>query len=597
MNYMQRFLCPVLLALVAALALAPAAIAQEDTPPPTPEPAPAAEEVATVSMDEKFDNALKPFADVFESVVFWGPMVKGQGLPVVLVLLAGTAIFLTIYFRFINLRGFGIALRTTTGKYSDENSPGEITHFQALTTALSATVGLGNIAGVAVAIGLGGPGATFWMIMLGLCGMTTKFAECTLGVKYRKIDSEGRVHGGAMYYLSQGLKERGKGGIGEVMSVLAPILSVMFAIFVIGGAFGAGNMFQANQAYTQFSESMAPAVQGWQFGTVMAILVGLVIIGGIVSIARVTSILVPFMCVAYLIAAVFIIFANIDQVGSAFSQIVAGAFNGTAVAGGIVGVLIQGIKRAAFSNEAGLGSAPIAHSAVKTDKPASEGFVALLEPFTDTVVVCTMTAMVIIISGSWQVSYEVKEGGAPMYSAVDSSDVVDTLGGGQYVHTRDSGNDRVEVISLVSSEDYSSTKVEGWVDSSNVEGRLGVPLTSLAFASVISWFPKLLTIAVFLFAFSTMISWSYYGQQGVYYLFKGLGQAGADRAILVYRIVFCMLIVVGSSAGLNNVIRLSDAMVFAMVIPNLIGLYFLLPVVREETDAYLSHVRSVDGKS
>ncbi len=556
---------------------------------------------ASLGIDQKFDNAMAPIAKFMDSVVFWAPIKIGStAIPLVLVLLAGTAIFLTIYFRFINLRGFGIAVKTAQGKYTSPDAPGQITHFQALSTALSATVGLGNIAGVAVAVGLGGPGATFWMIVLGLCGMTTKFAECTLGVKYRKIDAEGRVHGGAMYYLSEGLKAEGKGKIGEFMSALAPVLSVLFAIFVIGGAFGAGNMFQANQAYSQFSGTFAPNLPGWVFGLIMAVLVGLVIIGGIVSIARVTSILVPFMCGGYIIAALFIIFVNISHAGEALTQIFQSAFDASAVAGGIVGVLIQGIKRAAFSNEAGLGSAPIAHSAVKTDKPASEGFVALLEPFTDTVVVCTMTALVIIISGTWKVGYEVDAEMTQLMAQPGAGEVVQEVPKGQFLQTRNSesvGETKwVEVINLVSSEDYSSTKISAWADSSALIDRKGVPVTSMAFQSVIGWFPALLTIAVFLFAFSTMISWSYYGQQGVYYLAKGLGDQAANTAILVYRLVFCLAVIFGASASFNSVIMLSDSMVFAMVLPNLIGLYFLLHVVRREADDYLSFVKSTDGK-
>ncbi len=344
------------------------------------------------TLAQKIDGWLEPIAKAADSAIFYSFNVGSQSLPIILVILGGTAIFLTIYFKFINLTSVGLAIRTARGKYTDPDSPGQITHFQALTAALSATVGLGNIAGVAVAIGMGGPGATFWMILMGLCGMTTKFCECTLGVKYREIDENGKVHGGAMYYLSRGLKEKGLGGIGAV-------LAVFFAVMCIGGALGAGNMFQVNQATNQVVSSFeifdGEGEKIW-FGVILAVAVGLVIIGGIVAIARVTSFLVPFMCGIYLIVAFVIIGTNLDQVGSALQMIVQGAFTPMAVGGGIVGVLIQGIKRAAFSNEAGVGSAPIAHSAVKTKKPASEGLVALLEPFTDTVVVCTMTALSLI---------------------------------------------------------------------------------------------------------------------------------------------------------------------------------------------------------
>ncbi len=560
-------------------------------------PAAAFAEEASTSAADKINSALEPIADKALEIIFWGfEVTDGVTLPLVLVALGGTAVFLTIYFKFINLRGFGIALRTVKGKYTDPNAPGQISHFQALSAALSATVGLGNIGGVAVAVGVGGPGATFWMIVMGLCGMTTKFAECTLGVKYRRIAKDGTVKGGAMYYLRDGFKEIGMGPIGAV-------LAVFFALFVIGGAFGAGNMFQSNQAFSQFSSTFLDADVAQSsnakltFGIILAIVVGLVIIGGIVRIAQVTAFLVPFMCGIYMLTALVIILTNLGEVLPACGTILSSAFSNEAVTGGLIGVLIQGIRRAAFSNEAGLGSAPIAHSAVKTDKPASEGFVALLEPFVDTVVVCTMTALVIVITGVWQVSAEVNPGGTQIVAAPGSSEVVRELDEGQYVHTRVSKDDHFEVIGLVSAEDTTVEKVNGWVASDAVTDRKGVAMTSMAFGSVISWFPALLTIAVVLFAFSTMISWSYYGEQGVMYLFSSLGDDKMKIPVLVYKVVFCLLIVVGSSASLTNVLNLSDAMIFAMVIPNLIGLYFLLPVVKREADSYLEHVRSVDGKS
>ena len=543
-------------------------------------------------VDDKIDAIMGPVAKGADALVFFSIPVAGQSLPIVLIVLAVTAIFLTIRFRFINLRAFGMAVGTVRGKYTDPNAPGQITHFQALTAALSATVGLGNIAGVAVAIGLGGPGATFWMILMGLCGMTTKFCECTLGVKYRKIDQEGKVHGGAMYYLSEGLKERGLGGLGRVLAIL-------FAVLVIGGAFGAGNMFQANQAHAQFAAVFAPDLPGYAFGLVMAVMVGFVIIGGIVWIARVTSVLVPIMCGLYLLAAIAIIVLHLDKVIPACQMIVQGAFDAEAIAGGFVGVLIQGIKRAAFSNEAGLGSAPIAHSAVKTDRPASEGLVALLEPFTDTVVVCTMTALVIVITGTWQVSGSVKEEGAQLFGSAGSTELVQDLEAGQLIHTRNSettgeGEKETawkEVIGLVDAETYEKTPVTGWVQADSITGESGVRVTSRAFAQVIEWFPKLLAIAVFLFAFSTMISWSYYGEQGVIYLFRGFGDAHTKVHVLIYKLVFCLLVVAGASASLDNVILLSDSMVFAMVLPNLIGVYLLLPVVKKEYTEFAEHVK------
>ena len=572
-------------------------LAQEESAV-APEAKKAAPEI--LSLDQKINLAVEDAAKVAGDWIFYGPDVSDgikfrkpgapgvMILPIVLVVLGGTAVFLTIYFKFINLRGFGIAFRTVRGKYTEKDAPGQITHFQALSAALSATVGLGNIGGVAIAVGVGGPGATFWMILMGLCGMTTKFAECTLGVKYRRIQKDGKVKGGAMYYLRDGFKEIGMGPIGTVLAIL-------FAIFVIGGAFGAGNMYQSNQAFSQLSNSMAGGeLNPYVFGSVLAVLVGLVIIGGIVWIARVTAFLVPFMCGIYMLAALVIILTNLGDVVPAISTILSSAFSNEAVTGGLIGVLIQGIRRAAFSNEAGLGSAPIAHSAVKTNRPASEGFVALLEPFVDTVVVCTMTALVIVITGTWQVSGEINKEDINLVTAPGSTEVVQPLDQGQYVHLRESKEGFAEVINLVSSDFETVEPVSGWVDSAAVGDKKGVPVTSMAFGSKISWFPIILTIAVVMFAFSTMISWSYYGQQGVMYLFSFLDEDKIKIPVVIYKVIFCGLVVVGATASLTNVLNLSDAMIFAMVIPNLIGLYFLLPVVSRETKSYLEHVKKID---
>lgn len=544
------------------------------------------------SLDKKIDGWLAPIAKAASDIVFYTFTLGGQSVPVVLAVLGGTAIFLTIYFKFINLSSVGLAIRTAKGKYTDPDAPGEITHFQALTAALSATVGLGNIAGVAVAIGMGGPGATFWMILMGLCGMTTKFCECTLGVKYRKIDGNGKVHGGAMYYLSQGLKEKGLGGLGTV-------LAIFFAIMCVGGAFGAGNMFQVNQATTQVTESFGIFQGGGKvwFGVILAAMVGLVIIGGIVSIARVTSFLVPFMCGTYLIVAIVIIASNLDQLGNAFQMIVQGAFTPMAVGGGIVGVLIQGIKRAAFSNEAGVGSAPIAHSAVKTHKPASEGMVALLEPFTDTVVVCTMTALVLVITGVWKVDAVVEKDEVSFYKTPAMVEVVGSATKGEELRIvgkkeKDEEKklgDRGEVWI----KDLEGGKMETvWVDYEGLKKVEGVAKTSRAFGQKFTSFPKVLAIAVLLFAFSTMISWSYYGEQAVIYLCGGPNPA----VIMAYKVVFCAIVIVGAASSLDNVVALSDAMIFAMVIPNMIGLYFLLPVVKRELADFRKHVDEIDSK-
>lgn len=432
--------------LLAALLLwIPASFAQDITAAPPQE--------ETLTIDQKIDKVFAPATDFISDIIFFEVNIFGYAIPFVLIWLLAGAIFFTVYFRFVNVRNFKLAIDVVRGKYSDPTEKGEVSHFQALTTALSGTVGLGNIAGVAIAISLGGPGATFWMVVAGLLGMSSKFVECTLGVKFRQIDENGVVHGGPMYYLSQGFKEMGWTTVGK-------ILAVFFAIMCIGGSLGGGNMFQVNQAFKQFSNISTGAIDsGWVFGIVMAALVALVIIGGIKSIARVTDKIVPFMVVVYVIAALVILFSNLADIPRCFGLIFDGAFSSNAVAGGFVGVLIQGFKRAAFSNEAGIGSASIAHSAVRTNNPASEGLVSLLEPFIDTVVICTMTALVIIITGAYT------------------------------EFTGDTGT------------------------------AAGVSLTSAAFASVMDWFPYILSLAVILFAFSTMISWSYYGLQAWTYLF------------------------------------------------------------------------------
>jgi AGCS family alanine or glycine:cation symporter len=432
-------------------------------------------------------------------------------------LIVAASIF-TFYFKFINLRAFKHGFELVRGDYHDPQAAGEVTHFQALATALSGTVGLGNIAGVAIAVSLGGPGATFWMILAGFLGMSSKFTECTLGVKYRNELPDGTVSGGPMYYLTKGLAERGSG-----LAKLGKVLAVMFAIFCVGGSFGGGNMFQANQSFSQLvnvtgGDASWLADKGWLFGVIVATLVGLVIIGGIKGIARVTSKIVPFMAVIYVIAGVVIILMHFSEIPAAFGAIFAGAFTAEGISGGVIGVLFQGFKRAAFSNEAGVGSAAIAHSAVQTNRPVTEGFVALYEPFEDTIVVCTITALVIIITGTWDPS---------------------------------------------------------------VDPGAGVQLTSSAFESSISWFPWVLTLAVILFAFSTMISWSYYGLKAWTFLF------GDNRVTdSVYKILFLFFVVVGSSMQLGSVIDFSDAMIFAMAFPNLLGCYFLLPVVKKELNEY-----------
>jgi AGCS family alanine or glycine:cation symporter len=473
---------------------------------------------ADVGIDEKINLAVKPFADAVAGFVFTSFTVGGVGIPFVLVWLIVAASIFTVYFKFINIRAFKHGFELVRGDYHDPEAAGEVTHFQALATALSGTVGLGNIAGVAIAVSLGGPGATFWMILAGFLGMSSKFTECTLGVKYRDELPDGTVSGGPMYYLTKGLAEKGAG-----FAKLGKVLAVMFAIFCVGGSFGGGNMFQANQSFAQLvnvtgGETGWLADKGWLFGIIVAGLVGLVIMGGIKGIARVTSKIVPFMAVVYVFAGLVIILMHFSEIPSAFGAIWAGAFTAEGVSGGVIGVLFQGFKRAAFSNEAGVGSAAIAHSAVQTSRPVTEGFVALYEPFVDTVVVCTITALVIIITGTWDPS---------------------------------------------------------------VDPSAGVQLTSDAFASTISWFPWVLTIAVVLFAFSTMISWSYYGLKAWTFLF------GNNKVTdTTFKLLFMFFVVVGSSMQLGSVIDFSDAMIFAMAFPNLLGCYFLLPVVKKELNEY-----------
>jgi AGCS family alanine or glycine:cation symporter len=500
-------------------------------------------------LDERINDAFQPISDFFSNLIFFQ---IADGVPFVLILLVASALFFTIYFGFVNIRRFGTAINVVRGRYDDidhhsvdpganvnvvggdivdtigdESKDGEVSHFQALATAVSGTVGNGNIAGVALAIALGGPGATFWMIICGLLGMSLKFVECTLGVQYRDIGPDGTVYGGPMYYLSKGLKERGFATLGKVTAVF-------FAIFCIGGSFGGGNAAQSNQATIVLKDllGLESTAAGAIIGLVLAIVVGIIIIGGIKRIAAVTEKIVPFMAVLYVMACLYIILSNFSLVDDAFGAIFSQAFTPQAGLGGLIGVLLVGFKRAAFSNEAGAGSASIAHSAVRTKYSASEGLVALLEPFIDTVVICTMTALVIIIFNS---------GGIFEYG----------------------GNGEGAV--LINGVAYE-----------------GAGITSQAFANYIPFSAVFLTVAVVLFAVSTMISWSYYGLQSWKYLF-GRG----SRADLVYKLLFCVFIVIGAAANMHSIWAFSDAMIFAMVFPNMIGLFFLYPVVKKQLDRYL----------
>ena len=510
-----------------------------------------------MGLDQKIDRAFKPFSDFISSVIFFEVF---EGAPFVIILLVCSALFFTLYFGFPNIRFFGKAVNVVRGKYdhldhsvagndslavdgdikdtiSDESKEGEVTHFQALATAVSGTVGNGNIAGVALAIALGGPGATFWMVICGLLGMSSKFVECTLGVQYRDIGEDGTVYGGPMYYLSKGLKEKGFATLGKITAIL-------FAVFCIGGSFGGGNAAQSNQATIVLKELM-----GWEsssagaiIGFILAVLVGIIIIGGIKRIASVTEKIVPFMAVLYLVACLYIIFSNFSFVDDAFALIFQEAFNPQAIGvGGIIGVLLVGFKRAAFSNEAGAGSASIAHSAVKTKYSASEGLVALLEPFIDTVVICTMTALVIIIFN---------------------------FGGGAGSIFQYGGDGSGSVM----------------IDGVAYEG---AGITSQAFAAYIPYSNVFLTIAVVLFAVSTMISWSYYGLQSWKFLF-GRGR----NADLAYKLIFLGFVVIGAAASMDSIWAFSDAMIFAMVFPNMVGLFFLFPIVKKELSRYFGAIKA-----
>lgn len=506
-------------------------------------------------LDDRINEAFTPIAD------WWGAVVlhnfPGTSIPTIIFLLVGGALFFTIYFGFINVRRFPLAINVVRGKFDhvdhqevdkkaavnvvdgdavdtikEESQDGEVSHFQALATAVSGTVGNGNIAGVALAIAIGGPGATFWMILCGLIGMSTKFVECTLGVKYRDVGEDGTVYGGPMYYLAKGLKERGFARMGR-------FLAVTFALLCIGASFGGGNAAQSNQAAMQLVSSFG--MEGGSartiIGVLMMIFVGIIIIGGIKRIASVTEKIVPFMALLYVGACLYIILTNFSFVDNAFAMIFTQAFNPQAGLGGLLGVLITGFRRAAFSNEAGAGSASIAHSAVKTKYAASEGLVALLEPFIDTVVICTMTALVIIIFNGDQTIFNY------------------------------GGENGIVMIDGVAAE--------------------GAAITAAAFANYISFSGPFLTIAVVLFAISTMISWSYYGLQSWMFVF-----GKSKISDYTYKILFLLFIVIGAAGDMSAVWTFSDAMILALVFPNMIGLFFLFPKVKEELKRYLKAVRA-----
>lgn len=470
-------------------------------------------------IDQAINRAFEPIASAMVDIVFVSVNVGGTELPLIVAWLVVGAVFFTVYFGFINIRGFTHAIRIVTGKEDKApQAPGEVTHFQALTTAVSGTVGVGNVVHVAVAISIGGPGATFWLIVAGFLGMASKFVECTLGVKYRQTNPDGSISGGPMFYMDKGFAELNMPRLGKVMAWY-------YALCVMLASLGAGCMFQANQAYVQVlsvsgGESSFFAGRGWLFGTLLAIVTAMVIVGGIKSIARVTSKLVPFMALLYMSFALIVIGANYEKLPGAIISIFTNAFSPEGVTGGAIAVLVLGFRRAAFSNEAGIGSSAIAHAAVKTKEPLTQGFVAMLEPFIDTVVVCTITALVITVT---------------VYDPAMLND---------------------GVIS-------------------------GVELTSAAFASVMPWFPYVLAVVIMLFAYSTMISWSYYGLEGFVYMF------GASRTSkLIFNTTFCLFVVIGCTTQLTAVLDFSDAMIFAMALANILALYVLGPGVKRDLEVY-----------
>ncbi len=500
------------------------AAAATDPLPAVPEGAPSMMDRADRAMG-KVNSVIGAF--LFFDVYFWDNDQEPQKkIPFIVIWLVIGSVYLTIRMGFINFRAFGHAVNVTRGKFTDPNAPGEVSHFAALSTALSATVGLGNIAGVAIAVSLGGPGATFWMIVAGLFGMTAKFAECTLGQMYREVRPNGTVLGGGMQYLSKGLAERGLAGPGK-------FLAVMFAILCVGGSLGGGNSFQVNQSLNAMQETVPILGQyPWAYGLLMAVLVGIVIVGGVKRIASVADKIVPAMVMIYVLAAVVVIVTNAADIPAAFGSIFTQAFSPDAAYGGFIGTLVMGFQRAAFSNEAGAGSAAIAHSAAKTDYPVREGIVALLEPFIDTVIVCTMTALVIVVSGAYN---------NPAYADI-------------------------------------------------VASRAGAALTSRAFGESLSWFPYVLSAAVFLFAYSTMISWSYYGERCWVWMF-------GDQSSRYYQALFLVFVFLGSIITSTNILDFGDLMILGMAFPNLIGVYLLSGKVKAALDDYLGKLKRGELKT
>lgn len=515
-----------LLSFLAVLSMTPQAYAAEaDTAEVVEQAADAAEGVseavaATLTIDQQIDAFIKPMSEKAIGFMFYPVEIMGQDVPLIIIWLMSIGVFTSFYYGFIGIRFLPLALQLLCGKYQSKDREGQISNWQALSTSLSGTVGLGNIAGVAVAVSTGGPGATVWMILMGLLGMSTKFTECGLGVKYRQIAADGEVSGGPMYYISQGLANRN-------WPVLGKILAVFFAFCCIGGAIGGGNMFQANQTYQMFQRIAGDgnffADKAWLFGVVLAILTAVVIIGGIKSIANVSSRIFPAMAGLYLVMCMIVIVGNIDALPGALASILDGAVSPEAVGGGILGALIAGVRRAVFSNESGIGSAAITHAAVKSDSHVTQGLIAMLNPFIDTVVICTMTALVIAVTG-------VYNGG---------------------------------------------------------EGVEGVALTARAFETVGGWTIYWLGFTVFLFAFSTIIAWYYLGEKGFTYL------AGRSKGkVMAFKLFYCSFIVIGAAANLTHLIDLTDALFFAMAIPNVAVLYVMAPEMKKDLRQYLEDIKT-----
>lgn len=476
-----------------------------------------------MSLDQQVEAVVRPVADVLSRVVFFPLELFGQEFPIIVLWLATAAVFFTLYLGFLNVRGFALGLRHVRGRFHNPRARGEISHFQAVATAVSGTVGIGNIGGVAVAITIGGPGAALWLMVAGFLSMSTKLVECTLGVKYRRNNPDGSVSGGPMFYLERYFADRGAPRWGR-------LLGGFYALALVIGCFGIGNMFQSNQAYVQFlvisgGEESFFGQRGWLFGLLIAGAVALVIIGGIRTIALVASRIVPFMAVLYMVSALIIIGLSWAQIPAAINLIVSSAFSVNSVTGGMVGAIVVGFQRALFSNEAGIGSASIAHSAVQTNEPASEGLVGLLEPFLDTVVICTLSSLVIVTVA------------------------------------------------------YPNGLLE--------QGHEGIALTSAAFAHHISWAPYPLAFAALLFAFSTTIAWAYYGLKAWTYL---VGESRFMQA--AFKAVFCAFVALGCMIELSAVLDFADAMIFLIALPNIIGLYLYAPEVKRDVADYMRRVRS-----